>query len=177
MAEDYEVGRVRSDLDELSTVLTGASEGTGLFAHALRAAPDTLHAPFAAAAGSVATQIEPARRDIDAALTGIPTAGGPAERSGLALRALTAVGYLEAGVNDVVASGALPASPPAPGQPAGALGAFIGKLKSILGKIQAGILSFLSKYMDVESWSISGELTGGLPWLGGAATLTLTFGS
>jgi hypothetical protein len=31
--------------------------------------------------------------------------------------------------------------------------------------------------MTFESWSIAGELTGGVPWLSGSATLTLNFGS
>ena len=95
----------------------------------------------------------------------------------MALQALTAVGYLEANVNDVVATSAVPAtSATATMQVSGPLGAFIGKLKSVLAKIQSGILSFLSKYMNFQSWSIAGELTGGMPWLSGSATLTLNFG-
>lgn len=176
MAEDYEIGRVQNDLDELSSLLTSESDSSGLLAHALGVAPDTLQTQLSAAASKASMQVEPARRDIDAALKGIPAADGQAQKSRLALQALTAVGYLEASVNDVVATSALPTGTPAAGQAAGALGAFIGKLKSILGKIQAGILSFLSKYMNFQSWSIAGELTGGVPWLSGSATLTLNFG-
>lgn len=176
MAEDYEIGRVQDDLDELSSLLTSESDSRGLFAHALRVAPDTLQMELTAAASKTSMQVAPARRDIEAALNGIPDADREAQKSRLALQALTAVGYLEASVNDVVATSALPAATLAAGQPSGALGAFIGKLKSILGKIQAGILSFLSKYMNFQSWSIAGELTGGVPWLSGSATLTLNFG-
>lgn len=58
----------------------------------------------------------------------------------------------------------------------GPLGAFIGKLKSVVAKIQSGLLRFLSNYMTIQSWSVAGQLTGGVPWLSGSTTLTLTFG-
>ncbi len=57
-------------------------------------------------------------------------------------------------------------------QPAG----FINRLKTALGKISSSLMSSLSKYMRFQSWSISGGLTGGVPWLTGTVTLQLTFG-
>jgi hypothetical protein len=176
--EDNEIQAVQSDLEELTALLDSQPEPESIPGRALQATPESLLPDLTAAILTARSRVHPARETIDRTLDALPAKDSPAEKSSLALQALTAVGTLEAAVNDVAATGgaSITGSPTTP-QPSGPLAAFIGKLKSILAKIQSGILSFLSKYMTFQSWSIAGELTGGVPWLSGSATLTLNFGS
>lgn len=63
------------------------------------------------------------------------------------------------------------------GVPKGRIGRWLTRLRSILAKVSAGLVSFLSKYMTLTSWSISGQLSAGVPGVSSySGTLTLTFG-
>jgi len=159
---------------------------------AFAAAPVDRQAEIQRKIGTTRAQLEDARDAVQRVISRLPNETDPEKQSELAVQALTALGTLDANVNDLVATAELhtPAdasaiasafapSPPAgqTTQPAGVARKFINKVKTALSKINASLLNFLTKYMKFQSWSVSGQLTGGVPWLSGSVTLALTFGS
>lgn len=176
MSDDYEIAALQVDFDELDSLLDVDSLDRTIPGLGLQATRKSLKPEVKVAMTKAQRHLQQARDSIKEALEGIRDAQDDARKNRLAVQALTTFGSLEANVNDVVATTGAVTTASSSTAPVGALGVFIGKLKSVLAKIQAGMLSFLAKYVNFQSWSIAGQLTGGVPWLSGSATLTLTFG-
>lgn len=136
---------------------------------------------------AISARLDDAEEAVKRVTRQLPAENDPGEQSQLAVQALTALGTVEANVNDVAATADLDLLGGATAAqtartaisvtaPPGVVGGFINKVKAALGKIHASLMSFLAKYMKFQSWTVSGQLTGGVPWLSGSVTLALTFG-
>jgi hypothetical protein len=103
--EDNEIQAVQSDLEELTALLDSQPEPESIPGRALQATPESLLPDLTATILTARSRVHPARETIDRTLDELPAVDSPAEKSRLALQALTAVGTLEAAVNDVAATG------------------------------------------------------------------------
>ncbi len=188
MSEAPEQLAFDEDFDELRRLLGPVDDiPTGSTEHAFAARYGERLPEIQQKLGTIRARLNDAQQAVKRVTSELPDEKDPAKQSQLAVQALTALGTVEANVNDVAATADLSllglgsvattsqsAAPVAASL--GVFGGFINKVKATLGKINASLISFLAKYMTFQSWTVSGQLTGGVPWLSGSVTLALTFG-